>query len=239
VNALELKGRMLSTTRVRVMEGDLAAIADQLRRMARQMPQAVQGMPVILEAADGIAVDLAALLAVVREVGMQPIGVAGEALAAAAQSVGMAVLPADAGARGGRVEKTVAEPQPAAAPAPAPTPVPASAPARVPARLVTEPVRGGQQMYVPDGDLVVMHQVAPGAEAIADGCVHIYGRLAGRAIAGARGDANARIFCRRFEPELVAIAGVYAVAEQLQGELHGKPAQVFLQDGKLRVERLD
>ena len=88
---------MLSTTRVRVMEGDLAAIADQLRRMARQMPQAVQGMPVILEAADGIAVDLAALLAVVREVGMQPIGVAGEALAAAAQSVGMAVLPADAG----------------------------------------------------------------------------------------------------------------------------------------------
>ena len=98
MNALELKGRMLSTTRVRVMEGDLAAIADQLRRMARQMPQAVQGMPVIIEAADGIAVDLAALLAVVREVGMQPIGVAGEALAAAAQSVGMAVLPADAGA---------------------------------------------------------------------------------------------------------------------------------------------
>ena len=117
---------MLSTTRVRVMEGDLAAIADQLRRMARQMPQAVQGMPVILEAADGIAVDLAALLAVVREVGMQPIGVAGEALAAAAQSVGMAVLPADAGARGGRVEKTVAEPQPAAAPAPAPTPTPSA-----------------------------------------------------------------------------------------------------------------
>jgi septum site-determining protein MinC len=74
---------------------------------------------------------------------------------------------------------------------------------------------------------------------MADGCVHIYGALRGRAMAGVRGDENARIFCRRFEPELVAIAGVYAVAEQLRGELHGKPVQVYLLDGRLQIERLD
>ena len=230
---------MLSTTRVRVVTADLPAIADQLARMARQMPQAVMGMPVILETAADI--DLGALIATVRDVGMQPIGVSGDHLADAARNWGLAVLPADAGQRTPRSAAAEPAPEPTATPSPEPAAA-AAAPApaaRAPARVVVEPVRGGQQLYVPDGDLVVTHQVAAGAEAIADGCVHIYGRLAGRAIAGARGDTNARIFCRRFEPELVAIAGVYAVAEQLQGEHHGKPAQVFLQDGKLRVERID
>src|SRR3546814_20255022 len=101
------------------------------------------------------------------------------------------------------------------------------------------PVRSGQQIYVADGDLVVSTTVSPGAEVVADGCVHIYGALRGRAIAGARGETSARIFCRRFEAELVAIAGVYAVAEQMQGDLRGKPAQVVLVDGKLKIERLD
>lgn len=222
---------MLSTTRVRVLTADLAAIAAQLASMARQMPQAVQGMPVILEVADGVALAMSDLLETVRAVGMQPLGVSGETWADAARQAGLAVLPADAGGRAPRAEKAAM---------PEPTPAPVAAPAAPRAtRLVTEPVRGGQQLYAPDGDLIVTHLVAAGAEAIADGCVHIYGRLAGRAVAGARGDTTARIFCRRFEPELVAIAGVYAVAEQLQGEFHGKPAQVFLEDGKLRVARLD
>src|SRR3546814_2220909 len=106
-------------------------------------------------------------------------------------------------------------------------------------RIISDPVRSGQQIYVADGDLVVSTTVSPGAEVVADGCVHIYGALRGRAIAGARGETSARIFCRRFEAELVAIAGVYAVAEQMQGDLRGKPAQVVPVDGKLKIERLD
>jgi septum site-determining protein MinC len=217
--ALELKGRMLSATRVRLLSSDPAAIVAQLASMARQMPQAVQGMAVIVEADQ--PVDLPPVLEALRQVGMQPLGVCGEALAEAARGLGLAVLPPDNGrsARPG-----------AAAPAVA---------LRKPPRLVHQPVRGGQQIHAADSELIVLNTVSAGAEVMADGCVHIYGALRGRAMAGVRGDENARIFCRRFEPELVAIAGVYAVAEQLRGELHGKPVQVYLLDGRLQIERLD
>lgn len=228
--ALEFKGRMLSLTRVRVLDPSLPAIGAQLRDFARQMPSAVQGMPVILEA--DAAMDLGGLIAALREVGMQPVGVADGPLNESGRAWGLAVLPADAG-KSGRAAVSAAESPPPAVPAP---PV---AGARRPARIVTEPVRSGQQIYVQEGDLVIMTTVSPGAEVAADGCVHVYGALRGRAIAGARGEASARIFCRRFEAELVAVAGVYAVAEQMQGELRGKPAQVVLADGKLKIEKLD
>lgn len=218
--ALELKGRMLSATRVRLLSTDPAAIAAQLAGMARQMPQAVQGMAVIVEADQ--PVDLPPVLDALRHVGMQPLGVCGEALAEAARSLGLAVLPPDNG-RSTRSSSTE----------------PAAAAPRKPPRMVLQPVRGGQQIYAADGELIVINTVSAGAEVMADGCVHIYGALRGRAMAGVRGDENARIFCRRFEPELVAIAGVYAVAEQLHGELHGKPVQVFLREGRLQIERLD
>lgn len=225
--ALEFKGRMLSLTRVRVLDPSLAAISAQLRDFARQMPQAVQGMPVVLEA--DTAMDLGGIIAALREVGMQPLGVADGPLAESARSWGLAVLQPDA-SKGTR-------------PAPAPAaPVAAAAPAangRRATRIVTEPVRSGQQIYVADGDLVITSTVSPGAEVAADGCVHIYGALRGRAIAGAQGETTARVFCHRFEPDLVAVAGVYAVAEQMQGDLRGKPAQVLLVDGKLKIERLD
>ncbi|MES0872640.1 septum site-determining protein MinC [Sinimarinibacterium thermocellulolyticum] len=222
--ALEFKGRMLSLTRARILDPDPAAITAQLQAFARQLPQAVKGMPVMLEA--DTAVDLDAVLAAMREVGMQPLGVAEGPLATAALSYGLAVLPADGAQRARTAASSV---EPAQSPAPA----------RCPARIVTDPVRSGQQIYAADGDLVVLNTVSAGAEIAADGCVHVYGTLRGRAIAGARGDALARIFCRRFEAELVAVAGVYAVAEQMQGELRRQAVQVWLADGKLRIERLD
>ncbi|WP_028080467.1 septum site-determining protein MinC [Solimonas soli] len=232
--ALEFKGRMLSLTRARILDPDLGAISAQLRDFARQMPQAVQGMPIILEA--DAPVDLGGILAALREVGMQPVGVGDGPLAESARSWGLAVLPPEGAAK--------ARPLPAAEPAaaaanPPPTPPAAVAGARKATRVISEPVRSGQQIYVADGDLVVTSTVSPGAEVVADGCVHIYGALRGRAIAGARGENSARVFCRRFEAELVAVAGVYAVAEQMQGDLRGKPAQVVLADGKLKIERLE
>lgn len=226
--AIELKGRMLSATRLRVLDPDPAAIAAHLEGMARQMPQALQGLPVIVESEATLA--LSGLLEVLRRFGLQPIGVSGEALAEPARALGLAVLPPDSSKAGPR--------KPAPVEAPPPAPISAPTAERRSTRIVQDPVRGGQQVYAAGADLVVLHQVGSGAEVLADGCVHVYGRLAGRAIAGARGDASARIFCRRFEPELVAIAGVYAVAEQLQGEAQGKPAQVWLEGGKLKVAPL-
>jgi septum site-determining protein MinC len=232
--ALEFKGRMLSLTRARVVDPDLAAITAQLRDFARQMPQAVQGMPIVLEAET--AVDLGGVLAALREVGMQPLGVVDGPLSEAARNWGLAILAPETSGKS-RAVPAAAPPPPETAAAAKPA-TPASA-GRIATRIVSDPVRSGQQIYIADGDLVVTTTVSPGAEVVADGCVHIYGALRGRAIAGARGETTARIFCRRFEAELVAIAGVYAVAEQMQGDLRGKPAQVVLADGKLKIERLD
>tara|TARA_R110000850_G_scaffold191461_5_gene318475 strand:+ start:22269 stop:22949 length:681 start_codon:yes stop_codon:yes gene_type:complete len=226
---------MLPVTRINATTDDLAAIQAQLESMARQMPAMVQGMTAVLETS--VPVSLAGYLSAVRSSGMKVVGVSGALLEADAAGLGLPVLPADTGAakpaRG--AAQTASVPQ-SAAPETVPAPAPA---ARTSSRLIADPIRGGQQIYARGADLTITHQVGAGAEVVADGNIHIYGRLAGRAIAGADGDTQARIFCRRFEPELVAIAGVYAVAEQLHGEWLGKPAQVFLQDGTLKVERLD
>ncbi len=237
--ALEFKGRMLSLTRVRVLDPSLPAIAAQLRDFARQMPQAVQGMPVILEADKPM--DLGGVIATLREVGMQPLGVADGPLSESARAWGLAVLPATDAKNNSRASQPATEPivQQAPPPQAAPAAPAAAVPARRATRVITEPVRGGQQIYAPDSDLVILNQVGAGAEVAADGCIHVYGTLRGRAIAGARGETAARIFCRKFEADLVAVAGVYAVAEQLQGDLRGKPAQISLADGKLKIEKLE
>jgi len=101
------------------------------------------------------------------------------------------------------------------------------------------PVRSGQQIYADNRDLTVLTTVGAGAEVIADGSVHIYGPLRGRALAGAQGNAKARIFCREFHAELVAIAGRYKVLEDIPKELRGKPVQVWLEDEQIKIAALD
>lgn len=219
--ALEFKGRMLSLTRVRVVEHDITLIDSQLKDFARQMPQAVGGMPVILDS--DLVFDIGALISSLKSVGMQPVGVTDGPLSESARTWGLPILPPEGNAKSSRT---------ASAP-------PVVAAGYKPAKLITEPVRSGQQIYAESSDLIVLSTVSPGAEVIADGCVHVYGALRGRAIAGARGDAQARIFCRRFEADLVAVAGAYAVSEQMQGDLRGKPVQAYLLDGKLKLEKLD
>jgi septum site-determining protein MinC len=113
---------------------------------------------------------------------------------------------------------------------------PLSAPAAK-TRLVTQPVRSGTQIYARGADLVVTAAVSPGAEIIADGNIHVYGALRGRALAGAGGDVDARIFCSRLDAELVSIAGRYLVSEQLPPEQQGFPVQIALVDERLTVTR--
>jgi len=104
-------------------------------------------------------------------------------------------------------------------------------------RLVTQPVRSGTQIYARGADLVVTAAVSPGAEIMADGNIHVYGPLRGRALAGATGDLDARIFCSRFEAELVSIAGHYLVSEQMPPEQRGLPVQIALVDDRLTITR--
>lgn len=124
-------------------------------------------------------------------------------------------------------------------PAPAPAPV-AAAPesASAVALLHQQPVRSGQRIYARNRDLIVTAAVGAGAEVMADGCVHIYGSLRGRALAGARGDGNARVFCQEFNAELVSIAGVFRVFETIPADLAGKPVQARLDGDVLHFSRI-
>jgi len=215
--ALELKGRMASLTRLRLLDPDPAKVRAHLEDIARRMPEAVRDMPVVVEA--DFLPDLPELCASLRAIGMQPVAVAEGLLAESGRAAGLAVLPDEAKTKNSK--PTAAAPEAKAA--------------RKAARIVETPVRSGQQIYAEGSELVVMSTVSPGAEVIADGCVHAYGPLRGRVIAGAKGDETARVFCRKFEAELVAVAGVYAVAEQMQG-VRGFPVQAYLEQGKLKIE---
>ena len=99
--------------------------------------------------------------------------------------------------------------------------------------LHDKPVRSGQQIYARGRDLVLTTLVGNGAEVIADGSIHIYGALRGRALAGAQGDESARIYCQEFHAELVSIAGQYIPAE-----LRGQPVQAWLEGGRLLLKKL-
>lgn len=122
--------------------------------------------------------------------------------------------------------------------APAPPPPPLSPNASLAkTRLVTQPVRSGTQIYARDADLIVTAAVSPGAEIMADGNIHVYGALRGRALAGAGGDVAARIFCSRFEAELVSIAGRYLVSEQMPPDERGLAVQIALVDDRLTITR--
>jgi septum site-determining protein MinC len=122
-----------------------------------------------------------------------------------------------------------------------PVPVVHAAPppeAGLPAQMQHQPVRSGQRIYARNRDLIVTANVAAGAEVMADGCVHIYGSLRGRVMAGVHGDVNARVFCHEFHSELVSIAGVFRVFETVPAELLGAPVQAWLTGNDLHFARI-
>lgn len=186
---------------------------------------------------DADAADWAALRTLFGKHGLTVIGVrgGGDALRASAAAAGM---PSFAAFKRAARANEIASPLPAE-----PTPAPASAPeapsVAVPTRVIDRPLRSGQQVYARGGDLVVLAAVNAGAEVIADGSIHIYAPLRGRALAGASGSTAARIFTTRFEPELVSIAGVYRTLEDdLPPDLQGKAVQVLLDGSKLVLSAL-
>jgi len=126
----------------------------------------------------------------------------------------------------------------AEAPPPVVAPAHASGPA-LPGRMQLTTVRSGQQLYAENCDLTVLSTVGAGAEVIADGSIHIYGTLRGRALAGAQGNEGARIFCRDFHAELVAIAGRYKVLDDIPDNLRGKAVQVWLDQDQIMIAALD
>jgi septum site-determining protein MinC len=106
-------------------------------------------------------------------------------------------------------------------------------------RLIDAPVRSGQRIYAPNCDLIITNHVSAGAELIADGNIHVYGMMRGRALAGASGDRDAQIFCTNLAAELVSIAGEYWLSEQIPADYYGKAARLSLASGALSVQSLN
>ncbi|TSE19664.1 Septum site-determining protein MinC [Tepidimonas alkaliphilus] len=173
------------------------------------------------------ALELDALLRALREVGLRPVAFYGVANAWQQRLLDLGLNRAEELHYGAAM---TSEPHQAVAQVPQET-----QPAPTSALVVERPLRSGQQVYARGRDLVVLAMVNPGAEIIADGHIHVYAPLRGRALAGARGDGQARVFALVFEPELVSVAGVYQTAEHGWPErVRGRAAQVRLQhqDGR-------
>jgi septum site-determining protein MinC len=227
-----------------------AELAEQIRRSPRFFLNA----PVVLDLKDMAGFDTADEFAAARNIlrrhTLALVGVQ-NALPAQIEAAAAAELASFAPNSTGPRRQRPPEPTAPRAPSPAPpaSSPPASSPPPAPAaaepereaagktRLVTQPVRSGTQLYARGADLVVTAAVHTGAEIIADGNIHVYGPLRGRAMAGAAGDAEARIFCSRFEAELVSIAGRYLVSEQMPPEMRGLAVQIVLDDDRLTITR--
>ncbi len=245
--ALDFKSATLYAVRVVLRSADTA---EQLAALAQRMKDAgsfFEDEPVVIDAsAIDAPVDWAALTAALRQYKLHPVGVVAHpshvdaALDSGLPNVELSSPPSRPQAEAAP-EKEVpalsvaAQQAPQAAPAPVP-PAPAIAPA---ALIINRQLRSGQRIYARHTDLIIVGAVSQGAEVIADGNIHVYGPLRGKAMAGARGDANARVFTTELDPELVAIAGVYRVIEtRLEAELRNKPAVVALDGDKLRIDPL-
>ncbi len=240
----QLKGSMLAITVLELTRNDLARLDRQLAAKVEQAPQFFSNTPLVLaldKLPDTAAeLDLPALLAICRKRGLRTLAIRARLRShlLAARALDLPVLP-PSNAKARPIDPA---PAPAAAPAPSPEPPKPAKPAEPeyrPTRMVTTPVRGGQQIYAQGGDLIVMAPVSPGAELLADGNIHVYAPLRGRALAGIKGDANARIFCQNLGAEMLSIAGRYKVAEDLRRDpLWGGAVQVTLSGDVLNITGL-
>jgi len=246
----ELKIGQVGIANLRVRTLDVEQLVREMRERVERAPKLFGRAAVIVDFGGLIRapdVDSArALIEGLRGAGVIPVALAygTREIEQLAEQLGLPLL---AKFRA-QYERADAAPPAPARPAPAPEPAPASKPAAAakaaanagkPGLMQKTPVRSGQQLYAENRDLTVLSTVGAGAEVIADGSIHIYGALRGRALAGAQGNTDARIFCREFHAELVAIAGHYKVMEEVPKELRGKSVQIWLDQDQLKIAAQD
>ncbi|PWE58237.1 septum formation inhibitor MinC [Metarhizobium album] len=195
--------------------------------------------PVVLDVTD-LTIDRKQLKELIEELGKRNVRIMG--IEGARPSLLGPGMPA--AMKGGRpasdfeVEATAQKPVVETVEVMPPTPVVAEVRMPTPSIIVREPIRSGQSLIFPEGDVTVIGSVSSGAEVIAGGSVHIYGALRGRALAGSVGNASARIFCRKLEAELLAIDGIYKTADDLAPDLRGKAVQLWLEGEAIMAEKL-
>ena len=240
----ELKMGQVGIANLRVRTLDVEKLAQEMRERVVRAPKLFERAALVLDfgalSAPPSAATAQALIDALRGAGVLPVALAygTRAIEALSLELGLPLLAKfRAQYETDAVREVPAPPAPVAQP-PAPLPVEAPRPVSAVSLMQIAPVRSGQQVYAQGRDLVVSATVGAGAEVIADGSIHVYGPLRGRALAGAQGDAKARIFCREFHAELVAIAGRYKVIEEIPQELRGKAVQIWLEDDSLRMAEI-
>jgi len=225
--ALEIRFGPLDLAQVRIHTTDAGAIVDDLTGRVATAPRFFERAAVCVDLSmlrqEPEAAEVRAVVDAIRRAGMLPVALV-EGLPcvdALARTLELPVVP-----QFRAPQKAPPVVQPAQAPVTA-----------EPALIHDQPVRSGQRVYARNRDLVVTGTVGAGAEVMADGCVHVYGALRGRAMAGARGSTTARVFCQEFHAELVSIAGVFRVFETVPTELAARPVQAWLSGEDLRLAR--
>ncbi len=232
-----LKGGMLTVTVIEVVRLDTGRFAKQLAEKKEQAPNFFSDTPVVislekLDAHMNLST-LAGLLQICKNHGLLPVALRGsENFRPLAQQSGLVLMPPG---RGRERPMEVAAPEPQAAPDPVAEAVQSGSAQN---KIITQPIRSGQQVYAPGGDLVVLAPVSAGSELLADGNIHVYGPLRGRALAGVRGNTEARIFCHSLEAELVSIAGHYKTAEDLRKSHWKLAAHISLDGDSLKIAAL-
>ncbi|WP_166251668.1 septum site-determining protein MinC [Marinobacter salicampi] len=239
--SFQLKGATVPMTSLELLYFDSDSFEATLRDKIRQAPGFFRDVPLVisLEKYQGAAneLDFFQMIGICRRHSIHVVGVRGgdDDHNRLARNASLALIPA-----GAVRERPAPEPDDKIVTedvqTPASTPQAASP---VAARIVTQPVRSGQQVYAPEGDLVILAPVQAGAEVLAAGNIHVYGPLRGRALAGVHGLETARVFCQSLEAELVSIAGHYKISEDLQDQGWKSAVQIQLRDNLLVVTPLD
>ncbi len=241
--AFELKSAALTLVAVVLKTTDLARLSQALDERFGDAPELFDNDPVAIDLSfvcDAVEpIDFVVLVHLLRGHKMLPVAVKAGSLQQMedARAAGLAEGHGSAAAAApppSRAVKAVVAAQPAK-----PVEIIEAPPAARPALIIDKPLRSGQRVYAKGSDLIVLAVVSFGAEVIADGNIHVYAPLRGRALAGALGDTSARIFTTCMEPQLLSIAGIYRTTEtELPAAVLGKPAQVRLAGEKLVVEPL-
>lgn len=213
----ELKGTNFTLSVLHLMEEDLQQAQSMLNERKKLAPVFFENAPIVVDVSRLTdKIDFAAIQKMVNDTGMIMVAVTGcktQVLREKAKKAGIAIMSSSK-------EKIPTDP------------------VYLPTKVVVTPIRSGQQIYAKNADLVVLNHISAGAEIIADGNIHIYGSLRGRAIAGANGQKNAHIFCHNLQPELVSIAGTYWLNEAIPEQFLGSSAKVTLDDDVLQIEPL-
>ncbi|MDP3589312.1 MAG: septum site-determining protein MinC [Methylobacter sp.] len=231
---LEFKSSTFSVPVLVLVSNDVITIEQQLQEKIQQAPEFFKNSPLVFDLQElnkhDLDIDVTELTHVIRKLGLLPIGIRGGAAQQNQQALELGI-PVHSG------HSTAASSAAPKQQTPGPEPEPASEPQAVAAitTMITQPVRSGQRIYAA-GDLVILAQVSAGAEILAEGNIHVYGSLRGRALAGVQGNTEARIFCSDLQAELISIAGNYKVSEDLNSAVHIRPVQIYLQNHTLVIK---